>query len=67
MSFFYASVSGNHYLRNLNYKPIPILTDIPTKEAMEIAIQDNYDQVKQDVREIVLREKVRLAQEANSD
>ena len=49
------------------YKPIPILTDIPTKEAMEIAIQDNYDQVKQDVREIVLREKVRLAQEANSD
>lgn len=34
---------------------------------MEIAIQDNYDQVKQDVREIVLREKVRLAQEANSD
>ena len=39
------------------YKPIPILTDIPTKEAMEIAIQDNYDQVKQDVREIVLRER----------
>ena len=49
------------------YKPIPILTDIPTKEAMEIAIQDNYDQVKQDVREIVLSEKLRLAQEANSD
>ena len=49
------------------YTPIPILTDIPTKEAMDIAIQDNYDQVKQDVREIVLREKVRLAREANSD
>ncbi|ROS82087.1 conjugal transfer protein TraG [Muribaculaceae bacterium Isolate-042 (Harlan)] len=49
------------------YKPIPILTDIPTKEAMEIAIQDNYDQVKQDVRGIVLKEKVRLAREANSD
>ena len=49
------------------YKPIPILTDIPTKEAMDIAIQDNYNQVKQDVREIVLREKVRLAREANSD
>ncbi|WP_290088776.1 conjugal transfer protein MobC [uncultured Duncaniella sp.] len=49
------------------YTPIPILTDIPTKEAMDIAIQDNYNQVKQDVREIVLREKVRLAQEANSD
>ena len=49
------------------YTPIPILTDIPTKEAMDIAIQDNYNQVKQDVREIVLREKVRLAREANSD
>ena len=49
------------------YKRIPVLTDIPTKEAMDIAIQDNYDQVKQDVREIVLKEKVRLAQEANSD
>lgn len=49
------------------YQPIPILTDIPTKEAMEIAIQDNYDRVKQDVREIVLKEKVRLAQEANSE
>ncbi len=49
------------------YTPIPIMTDIPTKEAMDIAIQDNYNQVKQDVREIVLREKVRLAQEANSD
>ena len=53
--------------RNLDTIQSPILTDIPTKEAMEIAIQDNYDQVKQDVREIVLREKVRLAQEANSD
>lgn len=49
------------------YTPIPILTDIPTKEAMDIAIQDNYNQVKQDVREIVLKEKVRLAREANSD
>ncbi|WP_289759143.1 conjugal transfer protein MobC [uncultured Duncaniella sp.] len=49
------------------YKPIPILTDIPTKEAMDIAIQDNYNQVKQDVRGIVLKEKVRLAREANSD
>lgn len=49
------------------YTPIPILTDIPTKKAMYIAIQDNYNQVKQDVREIVLKEKVRLAQEANSD
>lgn len=45
------------------YKPIPVLTDIPTKEAMEIAIQDNYDRVKQDVRLIVLKEKARLAQE----
>lgn len=45
------------------YKPIPVLTDIPTKEAMEIAIQDNYDRVKQDVRDIVMKEKARLAQE----
>ena len=44
-----------------SYKPIPVLTDIPTKEAMEIAIQDNYDQVKQDVRDIVMKEKIRLA------
>ena len=45
------------------YKPIPVLTDIPTKDAMEIAIQDNYDRVKQDVRDIVMKEKARLAQE----
>lgn len=45
------------------YKPIPTLTDIPTQEAMEIAIQNNYDQVKQDVRIIVLKEKARLARE----
>ena len=49
------------------YKPIPVLTDIPSKEAMDIAIQDNYDQVKQDVREIVMKEKIRLAQEANGN
>ena len=47
------------------YKEIPILTNIPTKEAMQIAIQANYDQVKDDVRFIVLKEKARLAMEEN--
>ncbi|MEZ3418299.1 conjugal transfer protein MobC [uncultured Duncaniella sp.] len=49
------------------YKEIPILTNIPTKEAMQIAIQANYDQVKDDVRFIVLKEKARLAMEENGE
>lgn len=49
------------------YKEIPVLTNIPTKEAMEIAIQANYDQVKDDVRFIVLKEKARLAMEENGE
>ena len=48
------------------YKEIPVLTNIPTKEAMQIAIQDNYDQVKNDVCLIVAMEKARLAMEENS-
>lgn len=42
------------------YKPIPILSKIKDKATMDAAIQKNYEQVKQDVREIVLREKARL-------
>jgi len=49
------------------YKEIPVLTNIPTKEAMEIAIQANYDQVKDDVRYIVLKEKTRLAMEESGE
>lgn len=45
------------------YEPIPILTDVPTKELMDAAIQRNYDQVKEDVCTIVMMEKVRLARE----
>ena len=42
------------------YEPIPILSKIKDKATMDAAIQKNYEQVKQDVREIVLREKARL-------
>ncbi len=49
------------------YKEIPVLTNIPTKEAMDIAIHANYDQVKDDVRFIVLKEKARLAMEENGE
>ncbi|MCM1141629.1 MAG: YWFCY domain-containing protein, partial [Muribaculum sp.] len=48
------------------YEEIPILTNVPNKEAMQMAIQDNYYQVKEDVRLIVLMEKARLASEENS-
>ena len=34
---------------------------------MQIAIQANYDQVKDDVRFIVLKEKARLAMEENGE
>ena len=45
------------------YEQIPIMTDVPTKEQMDIAIQKNYDKVKEDVRTIVMKEKIRLMQE----
>ncbi len=45
------------------YEQIPIMTDVPTKEQMDIAIQRNYDKVKEDVRTIVMKEKIRLMQE----
>lgn len=50
-----------------DYEPIPILSKIKDKETMDAAIQKNYDQVKQDVRDIVMREKARLFFESNRD
>lgn len=46
------------------YKPIPLITDFkddtPDKSKMKAAIQFNYNQVKQDVRDIVERELDRI-------
>ncbi|MFS6554199.1 conjugal transfer protein TraG, partial [Parabacteroides distasonis] len=46
------------------YKPIPVLTDFkddtPDKSKMKAAIQFNYNQVKQDVKDIVERELERI-------
>lgn len=47
------------------YKPIPLITDFhddtPDKSKMKAVIQNNYNQVKQDVKEIVDRELARIA------
>jgi hypothetical protein len=47
------------------YKPIPLITDFhddtPDKSKMKAVIQKNYNQVKQDVKEIVDRELARIA------
>ncbi len=48
------------------YEPIPVLTNIPDKESMDIAIQENYDRIKEEVRSIVMKEKQRLAAQSPS-
>ena len=49
------------------YVPIPVLTDFrddtPDKTVMKEVIQRNYDMVKKDVREIVVRELERISKD----
>lgn len=47
------------------YEPIPVLTPFPDEDMMKAAIQANYDNIKEDVREIVRSEKARI--EADPD